>query len=143
LSCLSVEVFTTSSDKFQPILPAVLMAVPIFDTLVAMVRRRLRKHSLSRPDREHIHHRLMERPFTTHQVLLTIASLCVSCAAGMFAGWWFQSELLRPHRKVKATQTLSSIGKEHSEPDLALFPLPSDRLDRQTQKQTDRERRAA
>jgi len=45
---------------FAPLLiPAVILAVPIVDTGFSVLRRVLRRQSLSTADREHLHHRLM------------------------------------------------------------------------------------
>ena len=45
---------------FAPIfIPLVILGVPIFDTIFAIVRRAARRRGLSAPDKEHLHHRLM------------------------------------------------------------------------------------
>ncbi len=45
---------------FAPIfIPLVILGVPIFDTLFAIVRRAARRSSVSGADKEHLHHRLM------------------------------------------------------------------------------------
>jgi UDP-GlcNAc:undecaprenyl-phosphate GlcNAc-1-phosphate transferase len=45
---------------FAPLLiPIVILAVPIVDTVFSFVRRLVRRQSVSQADREHLHHRLM------------------------------------------------------------------------------------
>src|SRR5205085_12449938 len=45
---------------FAPLfIPFFILGVPIIDTLFAIVRRTVRRAGVSRPDREHLHHRLM------------------------------------------------------------------------------------
>ncbi len=45
---------------FAPVfIPVFVLGVPILDTLFAIVRRSVRRSSLSTPDKEHLHHRLM------------------------------------------------------------------------------------
>ena len=41
--------------------PAVVMTLPMFDVLMAVVRRKLTGRPLDVGDREHIHHRLLDR----------------------------------------------------------------------------------
>ena len=45
---------------FAPLfIPFFILGVPIVDTLFAVLRRAVRRAGISRPDREHLHHRLM------------------------------------------------------------------------------------
>jgi UDP-GlcNAc:undecaprenyl-phosphate GlcNAc-1-phosphate transferase len=45
---------------FAPMLiPAVILAVPLIDTAFSLVRRAVKRQSVSTADREHLHHRLM------------------------------------------------------------------------------------
>jgi len=45
---------------FAPIfIPLVILGVPILDTLFAIVRRAARRRGVAAPDKEHLHHRLM------------------------------------------------------------------------------------
>ncbi len=45
---------------FAPIfIPLVILGVPIFDTVFAVVRRAARRKGVAAPDKEHLHHRLM------------------------------------------------------------------------------------
>ena len=49
-----------------------ILFIPVIDTLTSMLRRMRRKQSPFAPDREHLHHKLMDRKFSTVQILLTI-----------------------------------------------------------------------
>ena len=61
--------------------PILILGVPIFDTLFAMVRRFLAGKPLLSPDGAHIHHRLLKKGFNQKQaviILYTITSiLCI------------------------------------------------------------------
>ena len=61
--------------------PILILGVPIFDTLFAMVRRFFAGKPLLSPDGAHIHHRLLKRGFNQKQaviILYTITSiLCI------------------------------------------------------------------
>lgn len=54
------------------IVPILLLAIPILDTFFAIVRRILRKQSISKPDKEHIHHQLMKMNFSQRKTVLII-----------------------------------------------------------------------
>ncbi len=54
------------------IIPLLILAIPILDTLFAIVRRWLKGESLSTPDKFHIHHQLLNRNFTQRQTVLII-----------------------------------------------------------------------
>lgn len=57
------------------IVPIFIMAVPILDTLVAIVRRLVNKQSISSPDSSHLHHRLIKIGLSKRQAVLFIYSL--------------------------------------------------------------------
>ena len=63
----------------------VLLAVPIGDVVLAIVRRGLGGNGFWMPDRGHIHHRLLERGFSTLLVLGIVAVLCL--VSGAVAVW--------------------------------------------------------
>ncbi len=52
--------------------PVLALGVPIFDTLLSMVRRLLGRRSMFAPDREHIHHRLLDQGFNHRKVVLML-----------------------------------------------------------------------
>ncbi len=58
--------------------PAVVMTLPMFNIIAAMVRRRLSGRRVDSPDRLHIHHRLLARGWTPWQVLCLLGALCLT-----------------------------------------------------------------
>ncbi|MBI9107146.1 MAG: undecaprenyl/decaprenyl-phosphate alpha-N-acetylglucosaminyl 1-phosphate transferase [Spirochaetales bacterium] len=65
-----------------------ILFIPVMDTLTSMLRRLRRGQSPFHPDREHLHHKLMDRHFSTNQILLTIYSVsCILCLSIVF--WSF------------------------------------------------------
>lgn len=52
------------------IVPMLTLAVPIFDTLVAMIRRLVRRESIMKADKEHLHHQLMSAGFGQRRSVL-------------------------------------------------------------------------
>ncbi|WP_156290912.1 glycosyltransferase family 4 protein [Oceanobacillus salinisoli] len=57
---------------FSFIIPIIVLAVPIFDTLFAIYRRAKNKEKIMQPDNKHIHYRLLEAGFTHRQTVLII-----------------------------------------------------------------------
>lgn len=60
ISAISLLGFGYKSSAFFTLgAPIVMLAIPIMDTCIAIVRRRLKKKKFSEADREHLHHTLM------------------------------------------------------------------------------------
>lgn len=71
-----------------PAIPVItLLFLPILDTIMAIVRRLSRGLPVHQADREHIHHRLIDRGFGPRKLLLTIYS--ASALLGLTALSWF------------------------------------------------------
>lgn len=68
------------------IAPIIVLGLPIFDTIYAIVRRMIKGKSIKavfRPDNGHLHHRLMAKGYTQKQAVLIL--YCLSTIFGMFA----------------------------------------------------------
>lgn len=59
------------------IIPILILAVPILDTLFAIVRRMLKGESISTPDKFHIHHQLLNRNFSQVQTVLIMYGVSI------------------------------------------------------------------
>lgn len=57
--------------------PLFVLALPIVDTMLAILRRGLRGLPIFRPDRRHIHHRLLEMGFSRRKAVLSIYGMTV------------------------------------------------------------------
>ena len=66
LGALSLNHFHTASGQVFW-LPVLILAVPIMDLLTTIVRRLAARHSAFKPDRLHIHHKLLEVGLTPKQ----------------------------------------------------------------------------
>ena len=53
-------------------LPLILLIIPILDMIAAMIRRKRRGVPIFSPDREHIHHKLMDFGLSNKKILFTI-----------------------------------------------------------------------
>lgn len=69
------------------VIPIFILAVPISDTLIAIIRRYVNKKPLSSPDSSHLHHRLLHMGFSHKHTVLFIYSLSTmfSVAAILFS----------------------------------------------------------
>lgn len=54
------------------IIPLLVLSIPILDTLFAIIRRLLKGESISKPDKFHIHHQLLNRNFSQRATVLII-----------------------------------------------------------------------
>ncbi|WP_010098561.1 MraY family glycosyltransferase [Ornithinibacillus scapharcae] len=54
------------------IIPVIILAVPIFDTLFAMLRRFINGEKIMNPDKKHIHHQLLAAGFSHRTTVLII-----------------------------------------------------------------------
>jgi len=72
---------------FSFIIPVIILAVPIFDTIFAIIRRASNKQKIMKPDNKHIHYQLLRVGFTHRQsVLIMYAfSLLFGILAILFA----------------------------------------------------------
>lgn len=62
------------------IIPILILSVPILDTIFAILRRKLKGESISKPDKSHIHHQFLRRGFNQIETVLTIYVITFSFA---------------------------------------------------------------
>lgn len=60
---------------FSLLIPVIILAVPISDTLFAIVRRLVQKKPLSAPDKSHLHHCLLRLGLSHKQTVLAIYAM--------------------------------------------------------------------
>lgn len=65
---------TAAGLTFVPLL--VLLSIPMFDTTMAILRRKLNGRGIGEADRQHFHHCLRDMGLSTRQSVLVIAGLC-------------------------------------------------------------------
>lgn len=74
--------------------PVVVMTVPILDTVMAVLRRRLTGRAFDSADRGHIHHKLLERGLTNWQALCIVGALCLTTGAAATAATILRNDAL-------------------------------------------------
>lgn len=63
------------------IVPIVILAIPIFDTLLAILRRLLKHQSIGEADKEHLHHQLLKMRYSPTLSILIIYAINILFAA--------------------------------------------------------------
>jgi len=83
LGCFGVVWSQSSATLLGTIAPVVALSIPLADTSLAITRRFVAGKPIFIADREHIHHRLLQRGFTARRVALSLygASGLASCLA--------------------------------------------------------------
>lgn len=94
LSVVSILGVAKTATAFIVVMPMIVLGLPIFDTLSAIVRRLVKGKSLKavfQADKGHLHHKLIEKGFTQKEAVLTLYGISVAC--GMFAVILFESNI--------------------------------------------------
>ena len=63
------------------IIPLLILAIPIFDTVLAIFRRLLKGEKITSPDKEHFHHQLLKMKFGVRGTVLVIYAINILFAA--------------------------------------------------------------
>src|SRR5207245_8352254 len=77
LAVSAIRTNQKSSAAVSLLVPIVALALPIADTLLAMVRRGLRGRPMFSGDKEHIHHRLLALGLSHREVVLLLYAVAV------------------------------------------------------------------
>ncbi len=82
LACISIQGIMKMYALISIAVPVLILGLPIFDTLFAIMRRIAKKKPIMAPDRGHLHHRLLDMGFSQRQtvtILYTLTSiLCLT-----------------------------------------------------------------
>ncbi|ALX49955.1 glycosyltransferase family 4 protein [Lentibacillus amyloliquefaciens] len=57
---------------FSFIIPIIVIAIPVFDTILAIIRRAVSKHGIANGDKKHIHYQLMKMGYSHRATVLII-----------------------------------------------------------------------
>ena len=94
LSIVSILGIAKTATAFVVVLPIIVLGLPIFDKLSAIVRRLIKGKSLKavfQADKGHLHHKLIEKGLTQKEAVLLLYGVSVAC--GMFAVILFESDI--------------------------------------------------
>ena len=70
--------------------PLFVLALPILDVGLAILRRGFKGLPIFRPDRKHLHHRLQSAGFSRKETVMMLYGLCSVCLALALVAYWSQ-----------------------------------------------------
>lgn len=94
LAVVSILGVAKTATAFIVVLPIIVLGLPIFDTISAIIRRLIKGKSLKaviQADKGHLHHKLIAKGFTQKEAVLILYGISVAC--GMFAVILFESNI--------------------------------------------------
>lgn len=83
IAAVSILGTVKSATMVVVIIPAIVLGIPIFDTLFAIIRRLIRHQSIGTADKEHLHHRIMNAGFGQRRSVMIL--YCISSIMGTVA----------------------------------------------------------
>ena len=92
LGCFAIIWSQKAATLLGMTAPIMALSVPLVDTSIAIVRRFIRRQPIFHPDRNHAHHRLLDRGFGPKKVVLVMY-----CACGLAAAFALVQSL--PHNR--------------------------------------------
>lgn len=72
LAAISLQGAIKSAAAVAVAVPILALGLPIYDTLFAIIRRKMNKRPIMEADRGHLHHRLLDTGMSQKQVVLTM-----------------------------------------------------------------------
>ncbi len=86
-AALGILLIERSNTAISPLVPLVVLGLPIIDTLHVMIRRILSGVSPFTPDRQHLHHRLLDAGLNQYESVVMIYGLQ---SVLVMMAWWLQ-----------------------------------------------------
>ncbi|WP_333887319.1 MraY family glycosyltransferase [Clostridium sp.] len=83
LAAISIGGAIKSAAAFSIAVPILALGIPIYDTLFAMIRRKINGKPIMQADRGHLHHRLLDMGFSQKQAVGTMYA--ISAVLGSFS----------------------------------------------------------
>lgn len=94
IAWVSFRLTQNHAHPVTPILAPWLIATPLIDCVVLIVRRLRRGQSPFRADREHMHHLMLDAGFTPTQVTITLTA--INLLLGLIAGIALKLKIPQP-----------------------------------------------
>ena len=148
MSALGLVFFNSISSPLATLIPLLAFGLPVLDTVLAIVRRVLKRQPIYMPDCEHMHHQLIARGFSVPGAAVLLygisAFLCVvgvllvsvpnhsallltlpiGCFGGCFVGFGY-------YKYVPELQAFGRVEIRASQVGPAEIPVGSDRFSKQ------------
>src|SRR5262245_24149860 len=94
VGALALEAAAKKAAGLTLAVPVVLLSIPMFDTSMAILRRKLNGRKIGQGDRAHIHHCLRDRGLSPTQTLLAIGGMCTATATAAVLATVFNNDLI-------------------------------------------------
>lgn len=94
LGALALKTSLKEATAVSLLLPITILAIPLFDSSMAILRRKLTGRSIFTVDRGHLHHNLLRRGYTNRGLVVVVTLLCGFVAAGAFFGMYFDNDAI-------------------------------------------------
>jgi hypothetical protein len=94
VGALALEASAKKAAGLTLAVPVVLLSIPMFDTSMAILRRKLNGRKIGQGDRAHIHHCLRDRGLSPTQTLLAIGGMCTATATAAVLATVFNNDLI-------------------------------------------------
>lgn len=75
IAAISIMGAVKSATLVVVMIPALVLGLPIFDTLMAIIRRTARHQSIGTADKEHLHHKILKAGFGQRRAVLLMYSV--------------------------------------------------------------------
>ena len=79
IAAISILGTVKSATIVVVVIPALVLGLPIFDTLMAIIRRISKRQSIGTGDKEHLHHRIMRAGFGQKRAVMIMYSISEMC----------------------------------------------------------------
>ncbi|ADD69524.1 Glycosyl transferase, family 4, conserved region [Denitrovibrio acetiphilus DSM 12809] len=77
IAVMSIGTSHKSGTVLSVLIPIMFISLPLFDTMLAIVRRAMKGKNPMKADKEHLHHRLLSLEFSSVQTLMIFYSLSI------------------------------------------------------------------
>lgn len=92
LGALALRTSLKEATAISMLVPVTILAIPLFDSSMAILRRKLTGRSIFTVDRGHLHHNLQRRGYSSHSLVLVATLLCGLVSLGGFLGHLYDSD---------------------------------------------------
>ena len=92
LGAIAIMGFSKGATIVTLVIPVLILAIPIFDTFFAIVRRLIEHKPVMQPDKGHLHHRLLAMGLSHKQTVLIIYAItmfmgCIAILTALLPAW--------------------------------------------------------
>lgn len=92
LGAIAIMGFAKGATIVTLVIPVLILAIPIFDTFFAIVRRLIEHKPVMQPDKGHLHHRLLALGLSHKQTVLIIYAItmfmgCIAILTALLPAW--------------------------------------------------------